>query len=273
MALERTIQLERLSWQEIPAAVQEAGAVAVLPVGAVEEHGPHLPLGTDSIETIEIARRAAAQARVVLVPPIWFGNSRGLLDFPGTIALRPETLKEVVNDVLACLIRHGFNRPVILDGHGGNYGILDLAAEDLHLDSGALVCHIRCWDLATLPKPEGVPPYDGHAGSSEISAMLRLCRADVHLDQFSDSKPQIEPTRFGSVFPGPSNMLSRGPVTIPLSMSEMVECGHHGDPRWASAERGEALLQVKAEALSDFLLALKSGQIVLRSNQKEPARR
>ncbi len=270
MVLQRTIHLERMSWREIPDAVREAGGVVVLPVGAVEEHGPHLPLGTDSIETIEIGRRAADKAGVVLAPPIWYGNSRGLMDFPGTITLQPETLKAIVKDVVASLIQHGFNRPVILDGHGGNYGILDLAAEDLHLETGSLICHIRGWDMATLPKPARIPAYDGHAGSSETSAMLRLCPDDVARDQFAESRPEINLTRWGSVFPGPSGLYSKGPVVIPLSMSEMVERGYHGDPSGASAERGEALLQVKAEALAEFLDALKSGQLLTRPRCQAP---
>ncbi len=271
MVLERTVHLERLSCREIPDAASEAGGVVILPVGAVEEHGPHLPLGTDSIETMEIGRRACEKAYVVLAPPIWYGNSRGLTDFPGTTTLQPETLKAVVKDIVRCLIQHGFNRPVILDGHSGNYGILDLVAEDVHLETGALVCHIRAWDMATLPKPIGIPAYDGHGGSSETSVMLRLCPADVAREQFADSKPEIDLTRWGSVFPGPSSQYSKGPVVIPLSMSEMVERGYHGDPGWASAERGEALLEVKADALAEFLCALKSGQLVTRPRRQDNA--
>lgn len=221
-------------------------------------------MGTDSIETLEIGYRAAKAAKVVIVPPIWYGNSRSLMDFPGTITVRPETLKEFVRDVAISLIKHGFDKPVILDGHGGNYGILDLLAEDIHLETGKTICHIRCWDMATLPKPEGIPDYDGHGGYSETSVMMYLCPEHVDESRFVDSVPRIDLTKYGAVFPAPSSKYARGAVNIPLSMGEMVEHGHHGDPSWGEKERGKALLEVKVGALVEFLLALKEGRIRFR---------
>jgi creatinine amidohydrolase len=269
MVLDRKVRLELMSWPEVREAIRESNGVAVVPVGAVEEHGPHLPVGTDTIETVEIGYRAAVEARVVIVPPVWYGNSRGLMDFPGTVAVRPWILGAFVKDVVLSLARHGFDKPVILDGHGGNYGILDLVAEDIHLEEGALACHVRAWDVATVPKDKGTPEYDGHGGSSETSVMLYLCAKDVNPEEFVDSRPQIELTRLAAPFPNPSNLYSRRPVAIPLSMAEMVECGHHGDPKWGDKERGKALLDVKTEALVEFLIALKQDKIKYRTGSNK----
>ena len=264
----RTVQLERLSSPEIEQARAAAAGIVIIPVGAVEVHGPHLPVGTDTAETYAIALRAAQATGVLVTPPIWFGNSRLFLDFPGTVSVRPEVLKGLMRDVALSLIRHGFETIIILDGHGGNYGILDLLVEELHLETRALACHVRAWELATLPKPAGTPDYDGHGGSSETSAMLALSPEDVHREQFADSAPEVELTRLGSVFPSPSGVLSKGPITIPLSMGEMVSLGHHGAPRFGSAERGETLLQVKAEALVEFIQAVKAGRLAWRGRIK-----
>lgn len=263
--LQRTVQLERLSSPEVRLACKAAQGVAIIPIGAIEVHGPHLPLGTDSIETYEIGLRAARQAGVVVAPLMWYGNSRSFMDFPGSIGVRPEVIKELLKDISLSLIRHGFDKLVILDGHGGNYGILDVLLEDLHLETKALVCHARAWELATLPKPQGTPDYDGHGGSSETSVMLALWPDDVDRSRFVDSAPEIDLTPLGSVFPSPSGKYSNGPIVFPLSMGEMVESGHHGDPTKGSAERGEALIRVKVEALTEFLLALKQGRIHWRS--------
>ena len=259
--LERTVQLERMTSPEVKLACKAAKGVAIIPIGAIEVHGPHLPIGTDSIETYEIGLRAARQAGVVVAPLIWYGNSRSFMDFPGSIGVRPEVLKELVKDIALSLIRHGFDKLVVLDGHGGNYGILDVLIEDLHLETKALVCHARAWELATLPKPEGTPDYDGHGGSSETSVMLALWPEDVDRSRFVDSAPEIDLTPMGSVFPSPSGKYSKGPIVFPLSMGEMVAAGHHGDPAKGSAERGAGLLAVKAEALAEFLVALKEGKI------------
>ncbi|MCX6054266.1 MAG: creatininase family protein [Chloroflexi bacterium] len=267
MILNKKVQLERMTWQEVKTAVKESKGVALIPIGAMEEHGPHLPVGTDSIETYEIARLAAVQAGVVVAPLVWYGNSRAFMDFPGTITLQPDTVHRLIKDIALSLIHHGFNKPVIVDGHGGNYGILDLVIEDIHLETGALATHVRAWEMATIPKPEGVPSYDGHAGSSETSAMLYLMPDDVAMDKFEDSKPEIDLTRFGSVFPSPGGQLSHGPVVFSLMMGDMVKNGHHGDPKWANAERGKALIEVKAKALGEFLIALKQDQITLRKTK------
>ena len=264
----RTVQLERMTSPEVKQASVAARGVAIIPIGAIEVHGPHLPVGTDSIETYEIGLRAARQAGVLIAPLVWYGNSRAFVDFPGSIGVRPEVIKELLKDIARSLLRHGFDRLVILDGHGGNYGALDDLIEEIHLETGALICHARAWELATIPKPEGIPGYDGHGGSSETSVMLAMCPEDVDRSRFKDSAPEIELTRFGSVFPSPSGKYSSGPIVFPLSMGEMVESGHHGDPGRGSSERGEALLKVKSAALAEFLVALKHGKVKWRGMRK-----
>ncbi len=257
----RTVQWERMTSPEIFQAREDANGVVIIPIGAVEVHGPHLPVGTDSVETYEIGLRAAEQAGVVITPLVWVGNSRSFMDFPGTISVDPETLMSYVRDITWSLIQQGFDKLVLLDGHGGNYGVLDLLIEEIHLDLEVLICHVKAWELATIPKPEGVPDYDGHGGSSETAVMRFLAPEDVDETAFVDSSPDIELTEYGSVFPSPSSQYSKGPAVFPLSMGEMVEHGHHGDPDWGSTERGEALLQVKVDALAEFLGDMKAGKI------------
>lgn len=264
----RTVQFERMTTTEVARAVKDSNGVAIIPVGAVEVHGPHLPVGTDSVETYEIGLRAAQQTGVVIVPLLWYGNSRSFMDFPGTISVRPEILKELTRDVVMSLLQQGFGKFVVLDGHGGNYGILDLLIEEIHLETQALICHVRAWELASVPKPENTPDYDGHGGSSETSVMMVLTPEDVDSDQFIDSSPDIDITEMGAVFPSPSGAYSKGPIVFPLSMGEMVEHGHHGDPAYGSVERGEALLEVKVKALVDFLQAFKDDQIKWRKKNK-----
>lgn len=264
----RTVQWERMSSPEIAQAREDANGVVILPIGAVEVHGPHLPVGTDSIETYEIGLRAAELAGVVISPLIWIGNSRSFMDFPGTISVNPETLNHYAGDIAWSMIRQGFDKLVLLDGHGGNYGILDLLIEEIHLESEALICHVRAWELASVPKPDGVPDYDGHGGSSETAVMRVLTPDDVDEDNFVNSPPEIDLTEYGSVFPSPSGRYAKGPAVFPLSMGEMVEHGHHGDPQWGSKERGEALLKVKIDTLVEFLQALKDEKYNWRGLKK-----
>ena len=267
-AFSRTVQFERMTTTEVAQAVKDSNGVAIIPVGAVEVHGPHLPVGTDSVETYEIGLRAAQQIGVVIVPLLWYGNSRSFMDFPGTISVRPEILKELTRDVVMSLLLQGFDKFVVLDGHGGNYGILDLLIEEVHFETKAIICHVRAWELASVPKPVSTPDYDGHGGSSETSVMMVLTPDDVDESQFVDSAPDISLTEQGSVFPSPSGAYSKGPIVFPLSMGEMVEHGHHGDPAYGSVERGEELLEVKVDALVEFLRVFKDDQINWRNKDK-----
>lgn len=261
MTMMKKVQWEKMTWKEIQAAAQPSHGIVIIPVGAVEEHGPHCPVGTDSIETYEIGYRAAVKADVLILPLVWFGNSRSLMDFPGTIGIRPETLKNYLHDIAISLIQHGFHSPIFLDGHSGNYGALDILIEDIMLETGHKSLHVRAWDLASIPKPVETPQYDGHGGLSETSAMLYLVPDCVDKEAMVDCKPEADLSRFGSVFPAPSSLYSKGPIIFPMMMGELAKEGHHGDPRLATAERGEALIDVKAKALAEFLLQYKSGEI------------
>jgi creatinine amidohydrolase/Fe(II)-dependent formamide hydrolase-like protein len=99
--------------------------------------------------------------------------------------------------------------------------------------------------------------------------MRYLRPEDVDEEAFVNSSPEIEVTDYGSVFPSPSGRYSKGPAVFPLSMGEMVEHGHHGDPKWGSPERGEALLQVKVDALIEFLTAVKAGKVRWRGSRSK----
>jgi len=263
----KKVQFEKMTWKEIQAAVEESKGIAILPVGAVEEHGPHNPVGTDSIETYEIGLRAAHQTQTVILPLVWFGNSRSLMDFSGSIGIRPEVLKNYVHDVVLSLIQHGFNRPLILDGHSGNYGALDILIEDILLETGVKTLHVRAWELASIPKPAETPAYDGHGGLSETSAMLYLEPDCVDREAMLDCAPEADLSPFGSVFPTPSSSFAKGAVVFPMMMGELVKDGHHGDPRRASAERGKALIDAKANALTEFITLLKNDRLTWRGKK------
>jgi creatinine amidohydrolase/Fe(II)-dependent formamide hydrolase-like protein len=106
---------------EIAEAARE-GAVVIVPMGAIEQHGPHLPLNTDIYDALAIAQRAAELVEefpVLVAPPIWWGLSNEHMDLPGTINVRLETLTAVVSDVCHSIHAHGFDKIVLLSGHGG----------------------------------------------------------------------------------------------------------------------------------------------------------
>ena len=119
--------------------------MVMIPMASLEQHGPHLPLYTDTITSIEVAKRTAEKARILYTPPIWMGYSpqhmRGPGEGTGTITVRPQTLLNLLHDVARSLIHHGFNKLIFVNGHGSNVKVIDPLLRKIRYDTGALVCH------------------------------------------------------------------------------------------------------------------------------------
>ncbi len=120
---------EKMSWSEIDSAAQ-AGKLVLLPVATIEDHGPHLPVDTDVVIVSAICRRTAEliPKDVVLMPTVKFGYSPHHIDFPGALTIRWNTFLEYLLDILRSLIHHGFNRILMVNGHGSNAPLAEMAS-------------------------------------------------------------------------------------------------------------------------------------------------
>jgi creatinine amidohydrolase len=234
-----------MSWPKV-AALSKAIPV-VVPIAAVEQHGGHLPVFTDSILLGEVVRRAAERLgdRVLWAPLLWLGNSHHHLDFPGTLSASPRTYLDILGDLIDNLAFHGFRRFVLLNGHGGNIvpagqAVFE-ARQRYRARDDLLLLSATYWSLGSRPREAEasfVQDRMGHACEWETSMILTLA---PHL--VSDLAP-IEPVPFGNPFePG-----SRGWITKDRSVP-----GHIGDPRQASAEKGETLFRLFSADVAAFL--------------------
>src|SRR4029079_17697455 len=126
-----------MRWEDLTSpeidGLDRGATLVLLPVGAVEQHGQHLPVGTDSVLAHEVALAAADRlvGRVVVLPPLWYGLSAHHMRFTGTVTLTAETMMAMVSDIVASLVAHGFRRIAIVNGHGGNGGVIDVLAATL----------------------------------------------------------------------------------------------------------------------------------------------
>jgi creatinine amidohydrolase len=222
-------------------------ALAVLPVGATEQHGPHLPVGTDRFAVEAIARAAAEatadQIPVVVTPTLPFGSSSHHLPFSGTLSLSTETYLRVVMDLAESLIIDGFRRIFILNGHGGNHELIQLAARDLALKHPAHLAAASYWTIAwdgfVAVKGDTPGRMPGHAGVFETSLVMALRPDLVHE-------------------PRPHRNLSDEPVTTTFAARYRAE--HHGfwqeitgytdSPDQGTAELGRAYLDAAADSVS-----------------------
>lgn len=227
--------------------------LVVLPLGATEQHGPHLPAGTDSLTVEWIARasalRVATECPIVVAPVLAFGCSDYHLPFGSTMSLSSETLLKVLHDLGSSLVRSGFRRLFILNGHGGNHELAQVAARDLAVEHAVDVATGSWWSIAWhslvaagMLELGRVP---GHAGTVETSIVLELAK-DLVLKPLphreTDWTPS-DPAGFGQ------------PVRVDRHGSWQRIDGYSDDPATATAARGRAVLDAAVEAVAASLLA------------------
>jgi creatinine amidohydrolase len=239
------VNLQEMSWPEV--AELSKDVPVVLPIAAVEQHGRHLPVFVDSMLLGEVVRRASAETgdRVVWAPLLWLGNSHHHMDFPGTLSASPRLYLDLLGDLIDNLITHGFRRIVLLNGHGGNIvpsqqAIFE-ARQRYRSRTDLLLLAATYWTLGGDPR-QADSSLDqtqmGHACEWETSMMLRIA------PQLVGNLAKVEPVDFGRSFE-PAN---RAWIT-----KDRTAEGHIGDPRIATAEKGEALLETFSAGVVSFL--------------------
>ena len=189
---------EQMTWQEVASAVA-AASVAVVPVGSLEQHGHHLPLGADALVSFGLARRLAARRPLVILPPLFYATrsqpraSGAARAFPGSVGLHGAVLTDVCRDLVADLIRSGFRGVIVLNGHYENAGFLFegiAAATEGRPEATAVL--INWWEQlhdADLPRifPQGFPGWEiEHAGIAETSLVEELYPELVREDRKTD---------------------------------------------------------------------------------------
>jgi creatinine amidohydrolase len=228
-------------------------AVVVLPTAATEQHGPHLATGHDSFIVAEIAQRAAEQAgdtaTVIVAPVLMFGSSDHHLAFGGTLSLRTETYLLVLKDLLTSMITGGARKVLVLNGHGGNHELNELAVRDVareQSDEAGIALAAGSWwtiaapFLAAREEFTGVR-VPGHAGQAETAMMLALRRDRVRADLLPsrETDPSI-----GTVIPG-----VRIEGEVPWTRFE----GFTDSPAAATAELGALALETVVGAVAQAI--------------------
>jgi creatinine amidohydrolase len=248
------ITLAEMSWDQIKNLLMKTDIVLV-PIGSLEQHGLHLPLETDTILALEVARRAAEKAKVALAPAIPFGFSIEHINFPGTTSLDPETLMRVIKDVSGSLVHHGFKKIVLINGHGGNVGVLTTAVQSLKGEFEAVFALVNIWELAIseFQKLRESEPGDmGHADEFETSLLLKVDASKVRLDKMKVEQQ----SKFSRVFSLDPFILT-DKVQVTWRAEEFSRTGVIGDPSKATREKGERLLNSIVENLVKFINDLK----------------
>lgn len=193
----KKIFLTDMTWPEVREVLKETD-LAIIPVGSCEQHGLHLPLGTDHVQALEHCRKIAVKTGAVVAPVLSVGVSEHHMGFPGTITLAPQTLVQVLFEACRSLSKHGFKKIVLLNNHGGNETTVNFAAQkaNMELDAEVLVIGLEFFFGSTskLRRREYLENLDVHAGYEETGNMLLLAPNLVNLSASREPKVTLPPT-------------------------------------------------------------------------------
>ncbi|ROR21002.1 creatinine amidohydrolase [Comamonas sp. BIGb0124] len=247
--------LPYLSWTDINALPDRENTVVVLPCGAIEQHGPHLPCSVDSVIASGVIGKALerlpSDVRAFAMPPITYGKSEEHLHFPGTMTLTGTTLLSTLVEIGESVYRSGFRKLLLANGHGGQPQVLEMAARELRLRHGDFV--IVPFGVSRLPSAasrqvgEQEKKLAMHAGHSETALMLALAPDTVHMERAIANFPPAFPSKMLS---------SDGRPACAWVARDFGPTGIIGDPTTATREQGEEILDTLADSWVQALTEL-----------------
>lgn len=247
------MRFEELTSPEV-GALDRDGTVFILPLGSVEQHGNHMPVGTDTLlaQSVSLAAAERLPGKTVVLPPPWYGFSAHHMRFPGSITLKAETLISVAEDIVGSLVAHGFRRILVVNGHGGNGGVIDLLASTLgHKHYGkARIAALTYFQLAreaiaALRRSE--PGGMGHACEFE-TAMIQHVRPDLVKMELAATTYPDPGSRYLT-----TDLLGGSVIRTYLDFADLSATGTLGDPSLATPEAGEKFFEVVVGELAAFI--------------------
>jgi creatinine amidohydrolase len=254
-----------MRWEEMTSpeigALDRERTVVILPIGSVEQHGRHMPIGTDTMLAQAVSLAAAeADPEIAVMPPPWYGFSAHHMRFPGSITLRAETLMAVAEDIVGSLVTHGFRRILIVNGHGGNNGVIDVLGSTLgHKHYGqARIAALTYFALAK--------DAIARLRKSEIGGMGHACEFETAMVQHI--RPElVKIDRALTTYPDPgsryltTDLLGGSPIRTYHDFGDLSDTGTLGDPSLASPEAGAEFFKAVTSELNAFVADFRQWKI------------
>jgi len=252
-----------LTWEEVRDADKDR--VVILNVSATEDHGPHMPLDTDTVLGMAIANGVAQAApdEVFVMPPVPYGFNEHHKDFPGVIWIQPETLIAFVTDITKSLAHHGFRRILLLNSHGSNHPCLDLAARKTVIETGIICVSASYWNLMSARINAVRKSETGgiaHAGEFEAAMYMHLHPERVHIEKSTaQNLHNPDSTFFNLDLAG-----GGGGAMLMRWWSEVSPDGTMGDPTVADPETGKKFLAAAIEETTALIREIRAMPILQR---------
>jgi creatinine amidohydrolase len=249
-------RLEELTAPDFIKAVEKSSKTCILPIGVFEKHGPHLPLGTDLYTAREFAVRAAEKEYTVIYPWYYFSQINEARHQPGTIAYSPELIWKVLQETLNELARNGFDKIIIVNGHGGNNAFLNFfgMAQLSERRNYSLYVFQPTDDPEVAKKMEEMTqqdPYNAHAGNEESSVIKAIVPEVVHLER-AGQQSGIDQERLKNL----------EHVYTGIWWYAKYPNHYGGDGTKANAKAGELMINSTVDQLIKMIQAVKKDEVV-----------
>ncbi|NPV09287.1 MAG: creatininase family protein [Anaerolineae bacterium] len=261
MSAQSEYRYNRLTWPEMNEAIS-AQKVVILPTGSTEQHGPHMPLDVDAFLTesvcLEVGRRASD--RVLVLPTVSYGLNLHHIDFPGTIHIEPETFIAFCLNITKSVAYHGFQKILIVNGHGSNTPLVDLVARKTTLQTHSLCASLNYFSLAMDAfRQVQETPVVAHADEIETSLYLYLAPERVKMDKAVAGNDVV------------GKYLSSDSTTPYVRFADYwgrwTNKGVHGDPTAATAEKGKIVFEAAVTRMIELVDEWRAWPIAQRSDQ------
>jgi len=254
--------LEEMTWEEVQILLKETD-ICIVSTSSIEQHGYHLPLNCDTLIVKEMAKRTATKLqaegiKILVGPTIQFGVvNPGAMNYPGTVQVRSETLKNIIKDVCISLHHHGIKKILLLMGHDGNWPAMTMAAQELMIEMDLEVACVN-WLMTIIEyqrKILSIDKPDGHGGAGETARGLASFPNLVHLNRAKSYFPPLDKQKKVDYSTDP---LYGGEVYNPVkeaysNWTPSEYPGQIGNPKLATKEAGEKTYSVLAGWLADLI--------------------
>ena len=255
--------LPRLTTDEVK-KIKKDDALIILPIGAIEQHGPHLPIYTDTLIGEGLLHQAFEildeDENIWVLPPLSYGKSNEHLNMPGTISLSAATLQAVVMDIAKSVHASGFKRLLLLNTHGGNHDLLNMISREIRIETGMMVFRLNPSSPQTnLLITEKEEKYGIHGGDVETSMVLDFKSNWVHTDK--------APTEFVNLPENTKHLYLKGSCYFAWIINDISISGVAGDAKQATLEKGIEINKYVSRALAEALKEMRRFDIGEISNK------
>jgi creatinine amidohydrolase len=254
-----------MKWQHLRSdeiAARDKRRAVLLPIGAMEQHGPHLPLCTDATlaEAIADAADAKHDGQLLVLPTMWLGCSQHHMNHAGSLSAQLDTFVDVLTQIGTGVLRHGFENLLLLNAHGGNASALGIAIERISREKpGPLVVGVSWFDFADEQMwklRRTLIGGAGHAGEVETSMMLHLAPDLVDMDRAAAGGRQPE-SSFGKI-----DLFGGGGVaSVYRPFEQLSDNGVFGDPNAADADNGRQWIDLAAAGVASLVSDMEAGKL------------